>query len=207
MTKIHTNIRFRGLGMVRKLLISVLFTSSLFSQTTSTPTKAHPPKAAGDAKTPSPSPTPAAKPDKKATDAPAEETVITVHGLCDKSDKTAGTNGDKCVRTVGREEFDSVMQAVTKPDQQLPPVERALAEKYVELLVLANAAKDAGVDQMTEFAASLYLLQLRTLAEFYQRQLELEYRNPPQAEIDAYYKEHASDYVSSNVSRVYVPEK
>ncbi len=192
--------------MVPKLLISVLFTSSLFSQTTSTPPKAPPTKPAGAAKAPSATPTPGVKPEQKAADAPAEETVITVHGLCDKSDKTAGPNSDKCVTTVGREEFDQVTHAVTKPDQPLPPAgKRALAEKYIELLVLANAAKEAGVDQSAEFAASLYLLQLRTLAEFYQRQLELEYRNPPQAEINTYYKEHASDYVSSNVSRVYVP--
>ncbi len=198
--------------MVQKLLISVLFITSClfsqtaFSQTTSTPPKTPSTKAAGAAKTPSATPTPGVKPDQKATDAPAEETIITVHGLCDKNGKAAGANSDKCVTTVGREEFDQVTQAVTKPDQQLPPAgKRALAEKYVELLVLANAAKETGVDQSAEFAASLYLLQLRTLAEFYQRQLELEYRNPPQAEVDAYYKEHASDYVSSNVSRVYVP--
>jgi hypothetical protein len=193
--------------MVRKLLISVLFTSSLFSQTTSSATKTPPSKAAPTAKTQSATPTHGAKPDQKATADPAEQTVITVHGLCDKSDKAGAINSDKCFTAVGREEFDKVTEAVTKPDQQLAPAaKRALAEKYVELLVLANAAKEAGVDQSPEFAASLYLLQLRTLAEFYQRQLELEYRNPPQAEIDAYYKEHAGDYVSSNVSRVYVPK-
>ena len=198
--------------MVRKLLIGVLFTSSLFShitfsQTTSAAPKAPPTKAAGAAKTPSATPTPGSKPDQKPAADPAEQTVITVHGLCDKSDKAAPINSDKCVTAVGREEFEKVTEAVTKPDQQLAPAaKRSLAEKYVELLVLANAAKEAGVDQSPEFAASLYLLQLRTLAEFYQRQLELEYRNPPQAEIDAYYKEHAGDYVSSNVSRVYVPK-
>jgi hypothetical protein len=140
-------------------------------------------------------------------DTTAEQTVITIHGLCDKRDKAAAADSTKCYTTVGRDEFDKVVQAVTKPDQPIPPAgKRTLAEKYVELLVFANAAKDAGVDQSSDFAAALYLLQLRTLAEFYQRQLEAEYRNPSQAEIDAYYKEHASDFVSANVSRVYIPK-
>ena len=201
--------------MVRNRLICVLLTASSFlsAQFASAQTKAPTSKApaAQGTKAPASTPTPNAPADKKqpaaTQDAAAEETVITVHGLCDKNDKAATASKDSCFTTVGREEFDKVTQAVTKPDQPLPPAgKRALAEKYVELLVFANAAKEAGVDQSADFAAALYLLQLRTLAEFYQRQLELEYRNPPQAEIDAYYKEHAGDFVSANVSRVYVPK-
>src|ERR1700760_333135 len=98
--------------MVQKLLISVLFTSSLFSQTTSTGTKTPANKAAPAVKTQSPTPTPSTKPDHKATADPAEQTVIMVHGLCDKDDKAAPTSSDKCLTTVGREEFDKVTEAV-----------------------------------------------------------------------------------------------
>ncbi len=206
--------------MVRNLVICVIlatslfaetiFAQSVFAQTTPAQTKAPASKAPAAGASKSPTPAPSAQTDKKPSatspGAASDQTVITIHGLCDKNDKAAAASNDKCFTTVGREEFDKVTQAVSKPDQQLPPAgKRTLAEKYVELLVFANAAKEAGVDRSAEFAASLYLLQLRTLAEFYQRQLEQEYHNPPQAEIDAYYKEHAADFVSVNVSRVYVP--
>jgi hypothetical protein len=230
MTKLHTNKKLERLGMLRNLVICAIFAASLFAetvfaqtifaqtmfaqttpaQTTPAQTKAPTSKApaAGAAKSPTPAPAPSGQSDKKPSttspDAASDPAVITVHGLCGKRDKAAAA--DACFTTVGRDEFDKVTQAVTKPDQQLAPgAKRALAEKYVELLVFANAAKEAGVDQSAEFAASLYLLQLRTLAEFYQRQLEIQYRNPAPAEIDAYYKEHAGDFVSVNVSRVYVP--
>lgn len=199
--------------MVRNLLIIVLSATSVFAQAVFAQTK--PPASKSPSATPgkspaaskSPSPAPSAAPDKKTPDAPPEETVITIHGLCDKKDAAKnGANKDSCVSTVGREEFEEVVQTVSKPDQPMASAQKkALAEKYVELLAFANAGKDAGVDQSDDFAAALYLLQLRTLAEFYQRQLELEFRNPPQTEIDAYYKEHSGDFVSLNLSRIYVP--
>jgi flagellar motor protein MotB len=199
--------------MLRNHLICAIFVmslsaSSVFAQA-KTPASKTP--AASGTKTPAPTPSANTQGDKKpaaaTADATNEQTIITIHGLCDKNDKAAAADSSKCYTTVGREEFDKVVQAVTKPDQQLPPAgKRTLAEKYVELLVFANAAKNAGVDQSSDFAAALYLLQLRTLAEFYQRQLETEYRNPSQAEIDAYYKEHAGDFISANVSHVHVPK-
>ena len=80
-----------------------------------------------------------------------------------------------------------------------------MAEKYIELLVLANAAKEAGVDHSAEFAASLHLLQLRTLAEFYQRNLNSSIATRRRRRSTPTTKSTPAIMFRSNVSRVYVP--
>ncbi len=95
------------------------------------------------------------------------------------------------------------MKLVVPPNQPAQPaVRRNLAQRYVELLAIADAAKKAGVENSPEYQ----LLRLRALTEAYQRQLDEKYKNLPPGEVEAYYNQHKGDFESVTLRRVYVPK-
>lgn len=140
---------------------------------------------------------------------PPTEAVVTVHGLCPTrtaAAKTAGTKGSAtapCTTKISKEKFDKLLNMVVPPNQpQQPALRRNLAQRYVELLAIAQAAEKAGVEKTPEFE----LARLRAVTEAYQRILDEKYRNPPQAEIEAYYNEHKDDFQSVTLRRIYIPK-
>jgi hypothetical protein len=143
---------------------------------------------------------------KKAAEAalPATTTVITVHGACAPHPGAKGAAAQSaCVTHVSKKQFDSLLNLVVPPNQpQTPQMRRTLAQRYVELLAMADAAEKAGVEKSPEFA----LLRLRGLAEAYQRQLDEKYKDIPQAEIDAYYNQHKDEFISATLRRLYIPK-
>lgn len=140
---------------------------------------------------------------------PPATTVITIHGVCEPhksalaAEPVASPASAQCTTTISREQFDKVMSLVMpagRPEQ--PGMRRTLAQRYVELLAIAEAAEKAGVEKSPEFE----LLRLRALTEAYQRSLDEKYRNPPQADLDAYYKAHKDDFQSVTLRRIYIPK-
>jgi parvulin-like peptidyl-prolyl isomerase len=149
---------------------------------------------------------------------PPSGAVITIHGICAENKpatavgkaattktgpaKTAGANAP-CTKKITKAEFDRLVKLVVPPNQPpQPALRRNLAQRYVELLAIANAAEKAGVEKTPEYA----LLRLRALTEAYQRELDEKYRNPPPAEVEAYYKQHQGDFESVTLRRIYVPK-
>lgn len=161
-----------------------------------------------------PQASPAAKPGEQGKEEAAKEpqlppatAVITIHGMCEGQARkpAAGAAATKapCSTKVTKADFDRLVKLVVPPNQPaVPTLRRNLAQRYVELLAIANAAEKAGVQKSPEFA----LLRLRALAEAYQRELDEKYRNPPPAEVDAYYKQHQGDFDSVTLRRIYVPK-
>lgn len=149
---------------------------------------------------PSPKPAEQANEQNKAAEAlPPSTTVITLAGVCDNPKASSSA----CTKTVSKADFEKLLNMVASPAQQgQPGMKRNLAQRYVELMTMADAAEKAGVENSPEFA----LLRMRALSEAYQRKLDEEYRNPPASEIDAYYKEHAGDFVALTLHRVYIPK-
>ncbi|HLJ91057.1 MAG TPA: peptidylprolyl isomerase [Candidatus Angelobacter sp.] len=149
---------------------------------------------------------PAAKPGEgqaSAADAiPADQTVITVHGLC--TDGAQGSASDSCTTTVSKEKFDKLLASVGRPVPQ--NARRGIGEKYVELLTLGQAAKKAGVENDPKFLEQMQLVRLQVLAQIYSTQLQEKNRNPPQSEIEAYYKENSSKYEQIKLRRVFIPK-
>ncbi|HWG86957.1 MAG TPA: peptidylprolyl isomerase [Candidatus Acidoferrales bacterium] len=135
---------------------------------------------------------------------PATTTVITVHGACAPHPGAKGAAAQSaCVTHVSKKQFDSLLNLVVPPNQpQTPQMRRTLAQRYVELLAMADAAEKAGVEKSPEYA----LLRLRGLAEAYQRQLDEKYKDIPQAEIDAYYNQHKDEFISATLRRLYIPK-
>lgn len=136
---------------------------------------------------------------------PPTTAVITIHGVCEprKTAAVGPTAKTACTTKITKAEFDKLVNMVVQPNQPQPPgLRRNLAQRYVELLAIANAAQKAGVQNSPEFA----LLRLRALAEAYQRELDQKYRNPPAAEVEAYYKQHQDDFEDVTLRRIYVPK-
>jgi hypothetical protein len=158
----------------------------------------------------SPSPAPHASPTKpgdqaseqnKAAEAlPPSTPVITLNGLCDDH-RSSSSSG--CTKTITKADFDKLLNMVMPAAQQSQPaMRRNIAQKYVELMAINEAAKQAGVENSQEFA----LLRMRALSEAYQRVLDEQFRNPPASEIEAYYKEHNGDFVALTLHRIYIPK-
>lgn len=196
--------------MLKVVMIGLLAAGSLMAQTAApTPKPEISPGAAPQA-------LPAPKPDAQTGEAnkepaagepalPPATPVLTIHGMCAPQKTAAASTAAKspCTTTVTKADFDRLVKIVVPPNQpQQPTLRRSLAQRYVELLAIADAAEKAGVQKSPEFA----LLRLRALAEAYQRELDEKYRNPPPAEVDAYYKQHQGDFESVTLRRVYVPK-
>jgi len=198
--------------MLKLAMIGLLAAGTAVAQTAS-PTPA-PAPAQSTSKPSTTAASPGAKPSEsketKKPAAPAESalpataTVITVHGACGPRPTAKGAAAQSaCVTHVSKKQFDALLNLVIPPNQpQTPQMRRTLAQRYVELLAIADAAEKAGVEKSPEYA----LLRLRGLAEAYQRQLDEKYKEMPQAEIDAYYNQHKNEFESATLRRLYIPK-
>lgn len=131
---------------------------------------------------------------------PATATVITVHGACQSH---SSATAKPCVTHVTKKQFDTLLKLVLPPNQpETPQIRRTLAQRYVELIAVADAAQKAGVENSPEYG----LLRLRSLAEAYQRQITEKNQNVPQAEVDAYYNLHKDEFDSATLRRLYIPK-
>jgi hypothetical protein len=134
---------------------------------------------------------------------PATATVITVHGACTTHAATKGAAAAGCTTRVSKKQFDTLLSLVIPPHQTATPqMRRTLAQRYVELLAIADAAQKAGVEKSPEYQ----LLRMRGLAEAYQRQLDLKYKQVPPSEVEAYYNQHKGDFDSVTLRRLYIPK-
>ncbi len=151
------------------------------------------------------------KRDEKAPDIAPDQTVITVRGLCPAdtaaTGKPAVPSTQECVTRVTREQFDNLVKAFNPNNQAVPPAaRRKLAEAYVEILTFSEAAKSAGVENNPMYAEVMRVLRLRTLADMYRNELAEQLRNPPQQEIEAYYRQNQAKFEGAKLSRIYLPK-
>jgi len=137
--------------------------------------------------------------------------VITVRGVCPAetgpaTKATVPTTKD-CVVTVSKEQFESLLKAFNPGNQAISQsMRRQVAQSYVDLLIFSEAAKAAGVENSPTFQEVMRVLRLKELSEIYRSQLAEQYRNPSQAEMEAYYAENAAKYERARISRIYVPK-
>ncbi len=137
----------------------------------------------------------------------ANQPVITVRGLCPHSDQ-ARANDAACTRSVSREEFDALVNSLNPEGATLPPNARQnLAKTFAEYLAIDAAAEELGMEDTLQFRVSMEFLRLKTVSELYRRKVQEKYRNPPQEEIAAYYKQHLSEYETVKLLRVLVPRQ
>jgi hypothetical protein len=151
------------------------------------------------------------QPGEKPADVAPDQPVISIRGLCPAETgaaiQSAVPTTKQCTMTVTKEQFDNLVKAFNSNNQPVPPSSRRkLAEGYVEILIFAEAAKAAGVENTPSFAEVMRVLRLRTLAEAYRNQITEQYRNPPQSEIEAYYQANSSKFESVKLTRIFLPK-
>jgi len=148
-----------------------------------------------------------------AQDVGPDTAVITIKGLCSTSapkpaaSKTAPPAAKAkpatCQTTVTKKQLELVIEAV-RPNLQ-PSQRRNLAQQYVELLTIANAASKAGLEKDPKLKEQLQLQKMRLLATTYTQDLQKKEADVPEADIQKYYKENVSKYEEAKVQRIYVP--
>jgi hypothetical protein len=201
--------------MTRSLIICILLAVTAAAQKPQNP----PAKQAPAAPAATPLPSPAGHPgppsllkrDEKPAEVQPNQPVISIRGLCpaqkDIATNTKVPSTAECTMSITKEQFDNLVKAFNSNNQPITQAQRrGLAEKYVELLVISEAAESAGVENTPTYAEVMRVLRLKTLGDLYLNQLAEQYRNPPEQEIEAYYQANQQKYEAAKLSRIYLPK-
>ena len=133
------------------------------------------------------------------------EVVLTVHGACEAAD---GRVSGSCNTTLTREQFDKLVAAFNTNNQSIAPAARRnVAQAYAQLMAFSKAAYAAGTEKTERFQIVMQVIRMKTLGDMYRTALEDEYRNPPQAEIEAYYNQNRPKFEEVTLSRIFIPAK
>ncbi len=143
--------------------------------------------------------------EKPTTPAPAAASVdasapvITIENLCPKP-----TPGRACQTVITKGEFERILGAV-RPN--LPPGARMqIAQRYAELLTLAEKGQQAGVANQSEFQEQIKLMRTQALAQAYSRYLQEKFAKVSDADVEKYYKENLPAYEEVTLRRIYIPK-
>ena len=187
--------------MIRIFITTLLAGTCAFAQTSAAP-PAQPLSRVPSIQQPAP---PSFNPDNVAPNAP----VVTIQGVCPKataSAKTGAAKSDSCQTVITKEQFNSMLAGMNLAAQiSNPAAMRSFAESYSQLLALAGEGERAGAENDPRFQELMKIARVRALADTYRHSLEEKYSNPPQEEIEAYYKENISKYDSFKVERIIIP--
>jgi hypothetical protein len=191
--------------MIRIFITTLLAGTCVFAQTSVAP-PAQPPSRVPSIQQPAPPlPQQSFNPDNVAPNAP----VVTIQGVCPKataSAKTGAAKSDSCQTVITKEQFNSMLAGMNLAVQiSNPAAMRSFAESYAQLLALAGEGEKAGAENDPRFQELMRIGRVRALADTYRHSLEEKYSNPPQEEIEAYYKENISKYDSFKVERIIIP--
>ena len=174
------------------------------------------PNAAAEGEKPHKPAAPAPSPSKQQAEAETvapNAAVITIKGLCSTpapkaaASKTAHASAlakpAACQTVITKKQLELVIETV-RPN--LPPGQRRmLAQQYVELLVVANAATKAGIEKEPKVQEQLRLQKLQVLATAYSKERQQKEAEVPEADIEKYYKENAAKYEEAKLLRIYIP--
>jgi hypothetical protein len=181
--------------MIRILLGLVLAAGICQAQSATTPAPAAPPASA-----------PQSAPPAAPVVAPGDA-VITIHGLCTGAAKnTAAADAGSCVTVITKEQYDTLLQAIGAPGAPPPPNTPDLAAKYVQLMTVANAAEQAGIENDPTSKEYMRLRRLQALATRYGLVLQAQYAKPAPEEIAAYYQKNLSQYQEVKLDRIFIPK-
>lgn len=131
-----------------------------------------------------------------------EMAVITIKGLCDKS---ASPSGVPCQTVVTRAQFEKLTNALL-PNMK-PSLQLQVAHAYPDLLEMAQAAQARGVDKDPRFQERLAFASLQILSQELVRQIDEESSHVSDKDIADYYRDHAADYRTVTMERIFIPKE
>jgi len=125
--------------------------------------------------------------------------VITIKGLCDKS------SASPCQTVVTRAQFEKLTNALL-PNMK-PSLQLQIAHAYPDLLEMAQAAEARGVDKTARFQERIAFARLQILSQELVRQIDEESSQISDKDIADYYRDHAADYQTVTMERIFVPKQ
>jgi PPIC-type PPIASE domain len=136
----------------------------------------------------------------------ADDTVITLRGVCATPGPVAPEKDDSCKTVVSRREFELLANSINLDGKPISMAARQnLAKAYAEYLVYEEPAKKAGVEDSAQYREIMRWLGLRMLTDVYREQINEQYRTPSDAEVARYYQENVADFDRVHVVRIMVP--
>jgi len=82
-----------------------------------------------------------------------------------------------------------------------------VADRYVQALVLAEKAHEAGADRTPDFERQMYIMRLQLLARAGYQDLQKQTATVSDSEVEDYYKQHVADYKAISFEKLYVPKQ
>jgi hypothetical protein len=145
--------------------------------------------------------------------------VITIEGICDhpavavsssgqakqKESSSTTSTGSPCKTVVTKAQFEKLVEALNP--QMSGPIRRQLAESYPRLLVLANRARELGLDHDPLFAEAMRYASMQLLTERLTRYLEEQASNISDSDVEEYYKGNAIKFERVELLRIVVPKQ
>jgi hypothetical protein len=149
------------------------------------------------------SPQAALKPGAPA-EVPPGTPVMTIHGVCDG--RSTSRKDAPCETVVTREEFETVMKVVSATSRTgVPSMRINVAEGYADVVVYANAAKNAGVEQDPRFEKVVQVSRMRAMGDMYRLKRNEAALKVTSAEIQDYYKKNLPGYEELQLRRLTLP--
>jgi PPIC-type PPIASE domain len=139
-----------------------------------------------------------------ASNVPMSEPVITLKGACEPKNGTAPKG---CVSSLTREQFEKLTNALQPADKGPVPtdVKRKFATQYSKLLVMADAARELGLENDPEVQEIFAFARNQILMEALNEHYRDEYSHPTDQEIQAYYDKNAKQYEEVTLQRIIIP--
>ncbi|HUI82740.1 MAG TPA: peptidyl-prolyl cis-trans isomerase [Candidatus Binatia bacterium] len=145
------------------------------------------------------------EPAAPASNIPPTEAVITLKGACPV--KAGGTPPAGCVSKLTREQFEQLTNALQPPERgPVPPeVRRRFATQYAKLLMLADAARELGLENDPKVKQIFAFARNQILAESLNQHYLEKFAHPSEQQIQDYYNKNVSKYKEATLQRIIIP--
>jgi parvulin-like peptidyl-prolyl isomerase len=138
---------------------------------------------------------------------PGDTVILEVHGLCAPAGDGAPTKSGACTTKMTKDQFNAMLSGIGITNQITSVAAmRSLAESWVQMMAMAAAAQQEGIDKDARFGELMKIVRTRTLAEAYRHLLEEKLSNPSQEKIQAYYNENKSKFEEVRLDRIFIPK-
>ena len=154
------------------------------------------------------------------SDVAPDAAVITIEGFCDSaaeaksaeagsqttaesaSTSTPTPTSSNCKTIVTREQFEGIITAIGS--KMSPETKLKFAERYPELLLFAQQARQLGLEKDPKFGQLVRFGYNQVLAQTFSKYLRE--RDVTDAEVEKYYKEHPESFEEVDLQRIVIPD-
>ncbi len=129
--------------------------------------------------------------------------VILLMGACQA--KPGETVPADCTGGMSKEEFEKLTKAL---DPEMPDMQkRTFASRLGQLIVSANEARRRGLDKSPEYQLMQRLVAMQALDNLLRNDVRTKAAAVPDADVQAYYKEHVKDYQTGTFQKIFIPNR